>query len=113
MITTSELSFGPDTDHDYREEEPRLGCNCRACYYARERHIEPELRKLYEAEIDPQIDGMISLPIVRQALQKYLYGHVTYEAMKTSLVEALWRNAQENYRDQVQRATLKPVRIVI
>lgn len=119
MITPSALSFGPDVDHP-RREEPRLGCNCRACYYARMDHVEETLRRLHEDEHRPRsaIDDPsrlleYRLPILQQAMQSYLRGSVTYEAMKTNLIEQLWKMAQDTYKANCERAMRDPTSMLL
>ena len=114
MITASELSFGPDREHS-RREEPRLGCNCRDCFYAREEHIEEALLKLYRAEqghdftTAPQPALLIKLPIISQAVLHYLHGAIGYEDMKTKLIEQLWGLVQDHHQAEMQRVSLSPM----
>jgi hypothetical protein len=108
VITTSKLSF-TDGEHSSREV-PRLGCDCRACYEARQEHIEKELKALYEDEsgyhpLEKQLPISIRLPIITRAIDGYIHGAVPYEAMKTRLIEQLWKMAQDHYKAECERAS--------
>jgi len=93
-----------------RREEPRRGCCCSGCRYAREEHIEEELRNLWHEEHRPSGGRLaLAIPFVSQIMQFYLHGDVGYEEAKTELIKRLWEDNRRMRSELTKVAMMKPL----
>jgi hypothetical protein len=71
---------------------PVAGCHCYMCVRSRESYVDPRLVALSSRRCSRSGKMETSRYIVDQGIDRYLSGHIPWESLHVSIIEALAKN---------------------
>ena len=93
------------TCYEVKTPAPRPGCKCMECSWERERYLDPTLVALARRS------GLTSTPsqgLIHAGITRYLIGEVELGSMYILIIEALAKQSDRMFNDQLQLLKMSP-----
>lgn len=90
------------------QSAPRVGCDCRECYLARERYVDPRLFEIVGVrhQFHDRSDGP-ARDLVRRGIELYLMGKIEWAALQSMIIEELVKLADDQFKRELDRTRLE------